>query len=303
MEAINRILSLSAFTALGVTSMTQAAVLYTQQDGAWEEAAATWNTADDGSGTYQAPAFSTSNGLGDNLYINNTITVGNDDVSARELYFRDGGAINTTGTGNVYLNWNVNLDNYSGTWDTSSNYVFNNPGREIRALFADGATWTQNGDLDISDVDLWIRTNGAGFNINGTGTLTLDLLRFQFSANALLNVDRNVVANKLEFTTGFVETYNLLSGTSQFEALTPLTNQNIVNFGNTDAIFRVLGTEFSEADATTAIGDGWVTSDVGALFVSTDGLYTVIAVPEPGSYALLAGMLGLAYAMVRRRRN
>jgi hypothetical protein len=289
MKKIHKLLALAAVSALGITSAAQAAT--TVQVGDWNDPA-TWG------GTLPS-----NTGEGDNNVINHAVTV-TDSRVVRDLnlFTTETGSISVTGAGNLELAWDVNLG--VQTWDTSSGYTFNFDGRQLR-FRSDGGVWTHNGDLDLLNADIYFRPgNNHTGTINGTGTLSLNQMIFNNSSSTLFNVDRNVIADDLIFDGTFMQTMNILGGVFQLDnSLTALSANNIVNFGSTDAIFRVLGTAFSETDATTAIDEAYITSDVGALNVSTDGLYTVIAVPEPGSYALIAGMLGLAYAMVRRRRN
>jgi hypothetical protein len=303
MKIKNRILTLSAFTVLGVASTTQAANLTSTQAGAWTDTA-TWG------GT--APAFTTTSGNGDNLTFNHAVTVGATDiVSARAFTMNANGSVSVASGGNIYLNKET-IWKSASTWDSSSGYTFN-VGSGTKYAFQNyngAATWLHNGNLNLNDgagtndaLTFWARSNNnSSVTLAGAGLLTLQQLDIGLSTNAITAfIDRDLTTERIVNAGTNNITLNLMSGTTTTDELFALSGSNTIAFSGTLAELRVLNSVFSETDATTAIGSSFITSDVGALNVSTDGIYTVIAVPEPGSYALLAGMLGLVYTMVRRR--
>lgn len=67
--------------------------------------------------------------------------------------------------------------------------------------------------------------------------------------------------------------------------------------------FTVAGSSLSGIDFIGIVGVNSLSGSGTATTAPSIGTFTYTAVPEPGAYALLAGMLGLTCVMVRRRRS
>jgi hypothetical protein len=139
-----------------------------------------------------------------------------------------------------------------------------------------------------------VDTAGDGFAVTPTGTIAPG---FDFSTNGALGGDNYFVGSALTVTsppfggTGVALNTNPFDLTGGVEALD---------------LFGIFWTDGTAYGFVTA-GGATLPSDGGTVAyntVFTDDPYTAggSIVPEPSTYAALAGMLALGYVMVRRRR-
>lgn len=150
--------------------------------------------------------------------------------------------------------------------------------QHTEATTVSGGTLIVDGSLAAaSDVSV---ASGAAIGGNGTiGNLTLDSgADFVFSLTDTLDAVSTSfggfgVANIVGLDNTVADgTYTLISGTIDW------ANVSNIGFGN-----------------AYDLGDG-------KLAYFQEGSLELVVVPEPGAYALLAGLLGLSYVMVRRRK-
>ncbi|WPJ95680.1 PEP-CTERM sorting domain-containing protein [Coraliomargarita algicola] len=171
--------------------------------------------------------------------------------------------------------------------------------------------------IGIADGDLTLgnttenRFRGAGVWLNastwaaGTVTVEFDAANFTagtdskaiFQAYAANNVDASNTVS-LDLHGNFLSADGLPVATGSASIALLGTQQEITGNGNIAFTFTYNGTDdfiglvFANLNAqSTGTGN---TVDIDNLTVST--------IPEPGTYALLAGLTGLAFVMVRRRR-
>ncbi|MGB0414721.1 MAG: hypothetical protein ACPGJU_09780 [Coraliomargarita sp.] len=177
-------------------------------------------------------------------------------------------------------------------------------------LMGNSATLTNSGTLDIRDLSmnsagavvhnsgsitgsdggastggLFIRNNGV---FNNTGTYTAPGALAVSGGTAEYGGTLNLSGGTMTFTG--IDWFD--TGTDQYGKYTIAmsgTSQLVIEGQNLVSYFQ------------QAITDGHLTG-VTADQVTFDGLDTFVAIPEPGSYALLAGCFGLTWVMLRRRR-
>lgn len=227
------------------------------------------------------------------------------------------GAISTTGTadwGYVSVNGN-STGGLTGLFDGSSAYSNLNYG----ALDDGGSVLTSvSGSSSIGAVTVTENTSGISGSNNASD--------FTFDGNAAYGSFRNFGATTDAFTINFndlgVGTFDI----TLYLGHTSATRDFTINYDLTDAGGDVSSSKASGAISLlgSSVGFGGgpafaytisvtttdASADLGLNFVSTAGGggtglfagYTVVAIPEPSSYALISGLLALGAIMLRRRR-
>ena len=131
----------------------------------------------------------------------------------------------------------------------------------------------------------------------------LAAVTYNIESDGTLQINDNFVYSSLNGTV-----MNLLGGSinSTGSVSNGLTNQagNVISFQSFDSSFTAaFGGQFAtitdvndqlDDSFTRTVGSAWSVTDNGSTF-------TVAPVPEPSSFALIAGMFGLTWVMLRRR--
>jgi hypothetical protein len=191
------------------------------------------------------------------------------------------------------------------------------------ALLAPGATsFTMTTSWNLDDTT-WVDTNSyVYFGIgnapgDGRGTGQVDPPENGYYANQLAfgfrlqgdftgtsaTIKAGVGADPSDYSAAFTRSSDSVDWAGDFQItydiLTSIAYLSFKNTGNGE-------TEFTQLAAVSYTGD------IGGLWWKADSVNTgfgylfddimVTAVPEPSSYALIAGMLGLTCVMIRRRR-
>jgi len=207
----------------------------------------------------------------------------------------------------------VDINSGTGQLDGSVAGSFNN-NRDSRSISGSPLT---SGDIwfsFVADADIGAQINLYLDSVNDSSP------RFGVNGGSLFVRDTGTTT---EDATAFPSTFNVLV-IGKLELNTSGSNDNLTawawNAGNTTAITEAsLGTSANRT-ATTGASDfltdfdniGWTLSSGtqvdqfrlaygGTSAQNLESVLTGVAVPEPSTYALLSGMLALAWVMVRRR--
>jgi hypothetical protein len=152
----------------------------------------------------------------------------------------------------------------------------NNPG-EMRS--ADGYWFriaTNQGDLGVNAYMVTDQTNNSSaLTSNGNS-----------GASSIVSVNRSGIDDTATYSVGFTISYN--SGDGSIDLATTLNGNP---FGSTLNVTSPVATSFDGLMFSQITGDAYTLDNV-----------TVTAVPEPSTYALLAGFMTLGLILWRRRR-
>ena len=190
-----------------------------------------------------------------------------------------------------------------------------------RATASFGGGWTINhtaGDLEFS----------GGWNVNGGGVGgTYNLSGGSISVTGTTPVAKqdtgNLVVNNIDFNMsgGAVScslTFKINNGSMNFQAGSGSLTSAAWNSNSSTGTMNFVSGWTGSINIATEDADSWKTMLATTLAGSTfDGVditeanfddffvvtgSTLTAVPEPGTYALIGGILAFAYVMLRRRR-
>ena len=144
--------------------------------------------------------------------------------------------------------------------------------------------------------DVKFASGGHGVKLNGGSGLSNNVegLNFGISANSLtvvLSDSANFAVTNLSFD-GFAGVQTDAESGETYDLGTAFGDNSFGNDQTGDTDFGL----------TTAFG---ISHQAGDFFLTDVGYqfsFDVVAIPEPSTYALLAGLTGLVFVMVRRRR-
>ena len=144
-----------------------------------------------------------------------------------------------------------------------------------QTFFTDGASLTINGDAATIGFDSLVQNRAAraadfNFNFGATGVSAVGSSGFMSIWNATINVDGSGY-------TGGAAVFDLFTSSSflDLDSNDFATMSTVAGFAGLDGVVSVSGNNL---------------------------ILTLTTIPEPGTYALLAGLTGLVWVMVRRRR-
>lgn len=286
---------------LGLGGAAYAQTAFTNVDGNLWKTAANWD--DSNAGTSDDTPTSS---------INASITAGhnavidtNYDADAKKLTMNGSGTTGSSLTiqanGSLTLSDKLLQGRYSTVWNNgtlgiNSTIGMNSPG----AQFFNSGT--------ITATNLLIQNNGV-FNMQGGSfTSTGKLLVAGGTATQVRGI-LNIHGGTTEFIdTDWFDSSNL---NSEWQA-----GDYTIDFeGAGTLVFNLSGDATRYGNLKTIVGnaitDGWITTDgvkfadgggASVVYNDTAKTITLTAIPEPGTYALLAGCFGLTWVMLRRRR-
>lgn len=138
-----------------------------------------------------------------------------------------------------------------------------------------------------------VDATGDGFGVTSTGSINT----FDFSSNGSINGDSYFTGSA---ATAFSPPFG---GAGVALNTDPITLSGDVGAGDSFALFWTDGTYYGFATETLAVlpSDGSTTA-FNTVFSNDPYTAAGTIVPEPSTYAMLAGALALGYVMVRRRK-
>ena len=239
-------------------------------------------------------------------------------VNSSEFSGLSNGTISTIGTADWgYVSVNGDSTTGPGLFDGSSG-AYSNQTYGTLDKTGEAVLTTVSGSSSIGAVTVTENTSGISGSNNASD--------FTFDGNAAYGSFRNFGATTDAFTINFndlgVGTFDI----TLYLGHTSATRDFTINYDLTDAGGDVSSSKASGAISLlgSSVGFGGgpafaytisvtttdASADLGLNFVSTAGGggtglfagYTVVAIPEPSSYALISGLLALGAIMLRRRR-
>ncbi|MGZ0655730.1 PEP-CTERM sorting domain-containing protein [Coraliomargarita sp. W4R72] len=311
--------AVAVFSLLAATSSF--AATYTWDggagDGRWDASAANWN--DDIDPTFDNTAdIKIAGEVQLDQIVRSSVTIRSLEFTSTNLGETTIGLIAANGTTARNLTFSADAGNSTLTIDALSTgtKTFNNLGSVILA-----------NDLDViqnstNTLDFTAAVTGTGdINLGGSGSGTMVFRGLNtFIGDLTIGTGHKVNAvdgSQLSFTvgddgvnTGILGTGDLVLGGNllldlssavttignswQLVAVDTLNASNI--FRNSFGIETVAGGVFTENSEIWSLTQG----GIGYEFAEATGVLTVI--PESGTYALLAGLSGLVFVMLRRRK-
>lgn len=319
--SLQRTMRLSLAVAAGFLSYSLTAqITYYSRGTDFPTSGANWNTARDGSGTngFSTTYRSASNdlvitGLSTGMYFNNT-SASYDSFDGNSYLFENGSVMtNRTNTSNSYADWNggdLTVDT-GATFEIRNRYS-KNDGILSSSDFSGGFRGSANFNLASGSILLLDQgsslshgTFDFGLNIVGDGTIDFDF------ANANLNWLFTGLTNDF---TGVLrgDTFNgaiqIADGTNTLAAI-ELGRGDGTRDGKIDLAGQFSVGALSIDNISIASGvytyEDLVDLDAGFannLIDNGGTIYIGQAIPEPSAFALIAGGLGLAWVIVRRRK-
>jgi len=231
------------------------------------------------------------------------------------------GLVSANGSANRHLTFSADSGNSTLVNNTANGGGTKEIGR-TQAGVNTGGRLILGSNLDVTNNGSTIRfrseISGANdLSVAGTGTVQFYGVN-TYTGDTTVTGDNVVFANnsQLKFDIGADGVNNGLLGTGTVRldgdflfdlasAGTTVGNSWLIvdvdalteNFDNDLALASVAGGTFTEAAGLWSVNE----NGVDYQFAESTGLLTVV--PEPGTYALLAGLTGLTYVMLRRRRS
>lgn len=193
--------------------------------------------------------------------------------------------IHLSGTANLNTAGNRNLDNItiniggSATMTTNANTKLRGG---VVVNYDSSATSTSTGRFSINNPTAGLNMNSGAMNVgmftsNNGGLLYLNGGDFSFTTP-------DVTLNSI--TEGSINFNSIMGSTLSYVGA---ADENELNSWFTSKFIKLDGDDATRDDFNVSFSDS-------TLYITTT------AVPEPGTYALLAGCFGLAAVMLRRRR-
>jgi hypothetical protein len=236
------------------------------------------------------------------------------------LTITTGASVSMTGFGRVTINDSI-INMNAGSWNTRgtrmSNTIFNLTGGTMSynnrdGNFTNGSVFTVNGATAVYDPNQAMTLADATFTLE-QGTVS-DFNLTVNNAASVLNVNGgSFTATTFNTSAGVLNLGGSAAGT--FNA-SNFTSGISIDWANGSQIAMTItgsagwaeseynaGRLLFEGDNNTALGLTWAQATSGGtqIWDFTGDTLTLVAIPEPSTFALLAGMLGFTWVMLRRR--
>lgn len=176
-------------------------------------------------------------------------------------------------------------------YETTVNYGTNTGGLDM---------WSQHGEkMELNVLAGQIQVDNMNLNATGTGTINMGEGLIHSGGLTSANVQINFLAGA-----GGHIVFDAIDDISVGSFYIDFASDNTGSFniaqvaGGTSAQSKL---QWMIENDRVSIG-GIVNTDLASYNLEIDGLSTTLSIPEPGTYALLAGGFALASVMIRRRR-
>ena len=239
-----------------------------------------------------------------------------------------GGDVPGAGDTGVIKHWGIKTLS-SVTW--ASNLIVKNGGRLYLTNGARDLNMGTNADLTLTgtgQIYLWagqtIDLNGNDLVLNsglflkdnsGDGTITDGFLKGSGSITLTGEDPGSIVITDSVNTTGFTGAFNLTSGSFELAAISSANASFDLTISGTGVYDNAASVAFTSLtiDGNAVAADTYTraalltygTTEYGADWSGfiADGGASITVIPEPGTCALIGGLLALTSVMIRRRRS